>query len=62
MGVHGEVSLCVCDLNYRNEAAQMMVRSEAALMSGSGKKDSSECKAMLIMAKRDERKRSFGGG
>jgi hypothetical protein len=33
----GGLSLGVCDMKYRSEAAQMMVRSGATLMSGSGR-------------------------
>jgi hypothetical protein len=33
----GGLSLGVCDMKYRKEAAQMMVRSGAALMSRSGR-------------------------
>jgi hypothetical protein len=39
MGVHGEVSLGVCDLKYRRKATRMMVKSGAALMSGSKEND-----------------------
>jgi hypothetical protein len=44
MGVHGEVSVCVCDLNYRKKAARMMVRSGATMMSGSGEDDGGDVK------------------
>jgi hypothetical protein len=35
----GGLSLSVCDMKYRNKAVRMMVRSGAALMSGSGVND-----------------------
>jgi hypothetical protein len=35
----GGICVCVCDLNYRKKAAQMMRRNEVALMKGSGADD-----------------------
>jgi hypothetical protein len=37
--MHGGLSLGVCDMKDRSEAARMMVRSGAALMRGGGRND-----------------------